>query len=243
MKLKHSKGDNKMTEKTITRAEYDSLIIQLDKLKNEVKNCKIADDEWFNTTDRLTISKIGAVRKESIVLCCNNGSWKNSKESNSQRPLYVKMEEEGHYGRSMALDIKEMIQLRDYLNQKIEYLDDCSDSTGHKMLEFSINNNVLVEVSEKNRDVGKTTALIKKANDYKCTLVVYGRFAAEYAKEQANRMGFVIEILCLTESHRLLGGLSMKNNKYLIDESVPLSVVKDLRGNKRNELIGGFISL
>ena len=111
-----------------------------------------------------------------------------------------------------------------------------------KLLNESINNNVLITTYDESiRGIGKSRALVKKANELDCTLVTYSSISKRYLDEIAQNLNIQAEVKYYNnvDSPR---GSRLRNGKFLVDEGVSKDVILKLIDDG-NELLGGFIDL
>jgi len=111
-----------------------------------------------------------------------------------------------------------------------------------EMLEYSIDNKILIVTQSKNhRRIGKTTELIKMANKLNCSLIVSNSFNKKYCNELFDKIGLQCQII-IGNDKELISGIYCKNKKFLVDELVKKEVIDELI-NGGNELLGGFLNL
>jgi len=111
-----------------------------------------------------------------------------------------------------------------------------------KLLNESINNKVLITTYDQStRGVGKSKALVEKANELDCTLVTHNHTSKQYLDEIAQGLNIPVEVKYYNSVDSARGS-RMRNGKFLIDECVSEDVIKVLMNNG-NELLGGFINL
>ena len=117
--LINEEGTNDMT--TVSQEYKDSLQEKIDALQRELDSLKVKK-EWHDTKDEIEL-KDG---NDCLVVMCNKKSWVHVKDNSLSEEILFLDVHEGNYlsgdTACTALSFEEMIQLRDYLNQKIEYL-------------------------------------------------------------------------------------------------------------------------
>lgn len=143
----------------------------------------------------------------------------------------------GSLGKSLN-KYKAAFEITDFLNdsrpifEKKDYIS--------KLLDLSIKTRTLIALfDESNRGVGKTTALVKKASELGCVLLVDIPSRKDYASKIANDMD--LNVLIITpRSHSLAQYQSiLKTTGYLIDETIDDNTLSTF--NKSGyKLLGGF---
>lgn len=107
-----------------------------------------------------------------------------------------------------------------------------------QLLEHSINHNYLITLfNDDYRGIGKTTALVQKAHELDAILIVKYENELKRAEEIAVQLGLIVSIVTTKNLRNLRGDRKLRENGYLIDETVDLSILKELTGYK---LLGGF---
>ena len=102
--------------------KLEGILNQLNELREEVLNLKESgcDEklEWYETEDKIKIEDSDS-NERYLTLEANRGAWVDVKEDND--PLYLELH---NYDKDfwMNLTLDSMIQLRDYLTHKIDYL-------------------------------------------------------------------------------------------------------------------------
>lgn len=101
--------------------KLEAIIEKLDGLREEVlsiKESKSNKEEWYETKGKLEIKDPDS-DKRYLILESNQDTWYDSKEVNN--PLYIELH---NYDKDywMNMTLIEMVQLRDYLTHKIDYL-------------------------------------------------------------------------------------------------------------------------
>lgn len=78
------------------------------------------ETQWYETEDELEVEN----RASCLNLRCNYSSWKKYKDDGSsyRYPLFITMEGNEGDEAYMGVTIENMIAIRDYLTQKIDYL-------------------------------------------------------------------------------------------------------------------------
>ena len=106
---------------TVTQEYKDSFQEKIDALQRELDSLKVKK-EWCNTQDTL-ILRNGI---ERIEVECNQSTWYKAKNEPSSEDILFLDIYESENSESMtactAITLEQMIQLRDYLTHKIEYL-------------------------------------------------------------------------------------------------------------------------
>ena len=109
---------------TVTQEYKDNLQEKIDALQRELDSLKVKK-EWYETADVL-IFKSGEFNGENVEFSANYNTWENNKKllnDNGEKDVfYIEVVESQHITASTAISLEQMIQLRDYLNHKIEYL-------------------------------------------------------------------------------------------------------------------------
>lgn len=105
---------------------YQNLI---ERTEDEIKK-----SEWMNGNDPMKF-KVG-ISNLTFLIKCNQTSWRGLKEKEvaSERPFYLSMGL-GVDLESAGFTIEQAKQLRDYLNQKIDYLESPDGRTLHEDME------------------------------------------------------------------------------------------------------------
>jgi len=116
------------------------------------------------------------------------------------------------------------------------------NSKAKEMLKYSIENNILVMVNgDVHRRIGKTTELLKMANNLCCSLVVSNSTSEDYCYQLIeNKIKEDCDII-KGSSVLNVGGFTCRNKMFLVDEFVPKEVIDELI-KKGNKLLGGFIN-
>ncbi len=102
--------------------KLEEILNQLNELREEVLNLKESECdeklEWYETDDRIKIEDSNS-NERYLTLEANRDTWVKAKEEID--PLYLEMH---NYDKDfwMSLTLDSMIQLRDYLSHKIDYL-------------------------------------------------------------------------------------------------------------------------
>jgi len=116
--LNEEENDN-MT--TVSKEYKDNLQEKIDALQRELDSLKV-EKQWYDSVDRLTLHN----GDERIEVECNYTSWKRIKENLHGEDILMLDVYEGteEYSASActSITLDQMIQLRDYLTHKIEYL-------------------------------------------------------------------------------------------------------------------------
>ncbi|RKJ60671.1 hypothetical protein D7X33_27545 [Butyricicoccus sp. 1XD8-22] len=100
-------------------SNLNEILERLAELQNEIMRLKAEEVkalDWRETEDVLLITDFN---DSSIELSSNHVTWNSTK--GEEKPLYL--EAYNKLGSvHLALELEDMIKLRDYLNQKIEFL-------------------------------------------------------------------------------------------------------------------------
>ncbi|MDC6267246.1 hypothetical protein [Lysinibacillus fusiformis] len=102
--------------------KLEEILNQLNELREEVLNLKesVCDEklEWYETDDKIKIEDSDS-NERYLILAANKDAWVDVKEEDD--PLYLELH---NYDKDcwMNLTLDSMIQLRDYLTHKIDYL-------------------------------------------------------------------------------------------------------------------------
>jgi len=122
------------------------------------------------------------------------------------------------------------------------YTDEQSSGKTRALLDLSVKTGGLItQVKEDLRGTGKTTELIKKANELDVTLIVGTHSVKDFIDKQAREMGYKIDCRYINNLGNIRG-LRLKNSKFLVDDSTTNQIIKELI-NSGNEFVGGFNSL
>ena len=114
-----------------------------------------------------------------------------------------------------------------------------NDNIAKEMLDYSIKHSILILTNnENNRRIGKTSELIKMANELNCTLIVDSYLSKKYCKQLFDEIGVQCNII-VGHDKDLIRGIYCKNKKFLVDELVKKEVIDSLM-TSGNQLIGGF---
>lgn len=117
-----------------------------------------------------------------------------------------------------------------------------SQFTAKDLLNKSVEGGFLItQVKEDLRGTGKTESLIRKADELDVTLVVGLHSTKRLVDEKAHEMRVSIDCKYANNSNALRG-YKFKNNKFLVDDSVPNLLIRELI-NQGKEFVGGFNSL
>ena len=128
------------------------------------------------------------------------------------------------------------------LNSQWESASNSLNNKAEKLLNESINNKVLITTyDESTRGIGKSKALVVKANELDCTLVTHNHTSKRYLDEIAQGLNIPVEVKYYNNVDNARGS-RMRNGKFLVDECVSKDVIKVLMNNG-NELLGGFVNL
>lgn len=153
--------------------------------------------------------------------------------------------------------IDSLKELNYYMNKKLEkyeaskVINECFNkgiddlikrNKAKNLLDKSIEGGFLItQVTEDLRGTGKTESLINKAHELDVTLIVGTHRTKQIADEKAHEMR--IDIDCKYANNiNALRGYKFKNNKFLVDDSVPNLLIRELI-NQGKEFVGGFNSL
>lgn len=117
-----------------------------------------------------------------------------------------------------------------------------SQFTAKDLLNKSVEGGFLItQVTDELRGSGKTDALIKKAHDLGVTLLVKYCSKKKIVDGRAIELGLKIDCKYINDPLGI-NGLRFKNNKFLVDDSVPNLLIRELI-NQGKEFVGGFNSL
>lgn len=128
IKIVNKEGEGTEVGKMIPAQNYNKIMDLLGQLQTELSMTVQQEEkkvEWFDTVDTLTI--LGKQHKdEKIEIECNYNTWSLAKEDiNKYDDVLLLDVFDGVNGEnaSIALTLKQMKLLRDYLNHKIEYIE------------------------------------------------------------------------------------------------------------------------
>ncbi len=111
-----------------------------------------------------------------------------------------------------------------------------------ELLECSIKGGTLVAlVNEDLRGTGKTTEVIKQANNHNATIVVSNHHSKQYVDSLSRELNLDVDVKYIS-SIEAVRGVRFKYNKFIVDEMVDHKIIKELI-KSGNQLIGGFINL
>lgn len=117
-----------------------------------------------------------------------------------------------------------------------------SDLIIEELLNKSIQNGLLITATnEMLRGKGKTTALIKKAHELDISLIVGNHHTKNLIDNQSREMGVHIDCRYMNSIEKVIG-TRLKQDKFLVDDTVLNTIIKELIKNG-NTFIGGFNSL
>lgn len=114
-----------------------------------------------------------------------------------------------------------------------------------KILDLSVKTGSLItQINDKLRGTGKTTALVKKASELGCVLVVPNKISMEYAEDIASALGVSITIIPSTDIRMITMPQyrDVVSKGFLIDDVNDFRALSKLR-NSGYKLLGGFNSL
>ena len=118
--LNEEENDNM---KTVSKEYKDSLQEKIDALQRELDSLKVKE-EWYDTKDSIIFKN----DDEKIVFGADYADWKFTKDNSiKEYVLFIDVcDNIDGYGNentaSTSISLEQMIQLRDYLTHKIEYL-------------------------------------------------------------------------------------------------------------------------
>lgn len=82
---------------------------------------EIRESEWMNSKDRIEITSNHL--NEKLTISCNHRSWKDVRDDQNAYSRLFFLGISTSYEETIGLTLEQAKQLRDYINQKIEYLE------------------------------------------------------------------------------------------------------------------------
>lgn len=128
IKIVNEEGEGVEVGKMIPAQNYNKIMDLLDQLQTELSMTVQQEDEkleWFDTLDTLIILGDGH-KDEKIEIECNYNTWSLAKKDVDKYDDVLLLDVfDGVNGEnaSIALTFNQMKLLRDYLNHKIEYIE------------------------------------------------------------------------------------------------------------------------
>ena len=221
----HLKSQDFGASKTIVNIYYEMLPSTLNALETTLKG-RYKDDEIrtirrhlkdFNEIDKETTNK-------AIPELIANGEFK------SLHNLHYIQQKIRYFIKTLEHEYRQT------------YTGEQSNGKTRTLLDLSVNTGSLItQVKEDLRGTGKTTELIKKANELDASLIVGTHYVKNNIDTQAREMGYKIDCRYIN-SLRAVSGQKLKNGKFLVDDSTPNQLIVELVKNG-NEFLGGFNSL
>lgn len=163
----------------------------------------------------------------------------NYKALHTVQYLIDTLKELNHYMKKKVERYKTSKEITELLCKPIKFP---SQFTAKDLLNKSVEGGFLItQVKEDLRGLGKTESLINKANELGVTLLVGRHSIKKLVDEKAHELGHKIDCK-YAQNANSLRGYKFKNNKFLVDDSVPNALIRELI-SYGFEFVGGFNSL